>query len=190
MSPAALLRALVVAAGLAALPAAAQTLDINLSDDSAQFKYAALVGGSIYGRSELSVGFLYHENGNTLSEVGLHVVDEAGSKTPGLILGVGPKLYYATTKKGDALAVGLGGRAQYKVPEVQRLVLAGYFYYAPGITSFMDADSLFEGGLAVEYELLPTANAYLGYRTIQTRMAVRGNAAVDRGLIAGLRFSF
>jgi hypothetical protein len=70
----------------------ARSLDINLSNDSAQFKYASLVGATTFGRTEVGYGFLYNNDHDLLGEISLLVIDEAGSKSPGLELGVGPKL--------------------------------------------------------------------------------------------------
>jgi hypothetical protein len=170
--------------------AAAETFDMNLSSDSAQLKYGTLVGGSTYGRTEISTGFLYNEDDNSLFELGLHVVDVAGSKSPGLTLAVGPKLYYATTDDGDSIALGLGARMQYKLPEIKRLVIGASLYFAPSVTTFKDGENFFEGGLTLEYELLPTANAYIGFRNIRTRLEDHGSTVIDKGGMAGLRFTF
>jgi len=170
----------------------ARSFDINLSSDAAQFKYGSLVGGTNYGRTEMGIGFLYNEDDNYLGEIGLLVIDEAGTKTPGLELGVGPKFWFGGSDKAnvDVAAIGLGGQFRYKNFNVPRIVYGASVYYAPSIVSFMDADNMLEYDIRVEYELLPTANVYVGYRSIEADIKNRDNVDIDKSAILGLRFKF
>jgi len=170
----------------------ARSFDINLSDDAAQFKYGSLIGGTNYGRTEMSIGFLYNEDDNYLGEIGLLVIDEAGSKTPGLELGVGPKFWFGGSDEADVdiSAIGLGGQLRYKNPNVPRIVYGASIYYAPSVVSFMDADNMLEYDIRLEYELLPTANVYLGFRSIEAEIKNRKDVEIDESAIIGLRFKF
>ncbi|MCI0505588.1 MAG: YfaZ family protein [Gammaproteobacteria bacterium] len=170
----------------------ARALDFNLSGESAQVKYTTLMGATNYGRTEVGFGFLYHEDKNYLGEIGLLVIDEAGSKSPGLEVGVGTKLYYAQADKPDirASAIGLGGQLRYRHAAAPRIVYSATLFYAPGIVSFQDADQMYEFGATIEYELIPTANAYVGYRLIETEIKNRDDVEIDDNFIVGLRFKF
>lgn len=173
--------------------ALAQRLDVNLSQTSARFSYVSLVGGSNYGRTEMNFGLLYNEDDNGAFDIGLQVIDVAGSKTPGLELGVGPRFYYLTHDKtsSDGAAIALGGHLRYKIPSVPRLAIRGTAFYAPSITSTMDADSMSEVGLGVSYELLPTADVYLKYRKIRAKFNKGvGSETIDSGGVVGVSFSF
>ena len=173
-------------------PGMAATLDLNLSDESAQVKYGMHVGGTTLGRSELTFGFLYNDNDNknkTMGEVGLLVIDAAGSKSPGLEIGVGPKLYYADGINGNALAIGLGGKLRYKLPTLTRMLLSAEGYYAPGIVSFADADNMYEIDLRIGYEIIPTADLYAGYRLIKADFD-KGKEAIDETAMFGMKFRF
>lgn len=198
MSVCTLSRIRVLSALIATAPAligsaSAQSLDINLNQDSARFIYSSLVGGSNYGRTELSAGFLYNESDNVLFDLGLQVIDVAGSKTPGLEIGVGPRAYYVTSDEYDAagVAVALGGNLRYKLAQAPRMAFHGTAYYAPSITSTLDVESLFESGLRISYEMLPTANVYLGYRRIRVDLGKPVNSiTIDKGAIFGMKFVF
>lgn len=170
----------------------ARSFDINLSSDAAQFKYGSLVGGSTYGRTEMGVGFLYNEDDNYLGEIGLLVIDEAGSKTPGLELGVGPKFWFGGSDEADVdiAGIGLGGQIRYKNMNVPRVVYGASLYYAPDIVSFMDSEGMLEWDIRVEYELLPTANVYVGFRSIEADIKNRDDVEIDESGIIGLRFMF
>jgi hypothetical protein len=170
----------------------ARSLDINLSNDSAQFKYASLVGATTFGRTEVGYGFLYNNDHDLLGEISLLVIDEAGSKSPGLELGVGPKLYIAEPDDPSVsfVAIGLGGQMRYKNLQVPRVVYGASLFYAPSIVAFGDADQMYEFEMRIEYELLPTANVYLGYRSIQADIKNRKDITVDESAVVGLRFKF
>jgi hypothetical protein len=171
----------------------ASRLDVNLNQDSARFTYYSLIGGSTYGRTEMSTGLLYNEDKNYLLELGLQVVDVAGSESPGLEIGVGPKLYYMSDDVGDVagLSIAVGGIVRYSLPQMQRLALQGSLYYAPSITSTLDTNTFLEYGVRVAYEILPTANIYLGYRRIRVDYTKGiGDLTLDDGAMIGMDFSF
>lgn len=170
----------------------ARSFDINLASDAAQFKYGSNIGATNFGRTEMIIGFLYNEDDAYLGEVGLLVIDEAGSKTPGLELGVGPKFWFGGSDKADVdiSGIGLGGQLRYKNFNVPRVIYGASLFYAPGIVSFMDASNILEYDLRVEYELLPTANVYVGYRNIEAEIKNRRDAEIDQSVFVGLRFNF
>jgi hypothetical protein len=140
----------------------------------------------------MGFGFLYNEDDNLLGEISLLVIDEAGTKSPGLELGVGPKLYLADPDIPgvDFVAIGLGGQMRYKNPQAPRIVYGVGLFYAPSITAFGDADSMYEFDMRLEYELLPTANIYVGYRSIEADIKNRPDVEVDQSAVIGLRFKF
>ena len=171
----------------------ASRLDINLNQDSARFTYYSLMGGSTYGRTEMSTGILYNEDKNYLLELGLQVVDVAGSESPGLEIGVGPKLYYMGSDTPDVsgLSIAIGGTVRYNLPQLQRMALQGTLYYAPSITSTLDTSNFLEYGARVAYEILPTANIYLGFRRIRVDYTKgQGTHTLDDGAMLGMNFSF
>ena len=173
--------------------AAAQKIDINLSQDSARFTYISLIGGSTFGRTEMNIGVLYNEDKNSALDIGLHVIDVAGSKTPGLQVGVGPRLYYVTSDKPEAsgASVALGGKLSYKFPSLQRLSLGASFYYAPSITSILDSENMSEFGLRVAYEILPTASAYIGHRNLGMSFdGDIGHETIDSTTYVGMDIAF
>lgn len=185
--------ALIFTGALISTTASAQRIDINLKQDSARFSYITLIGGSTFGRTELNAGILYNEDSNKVANVGLQVIDMAGSKTPGLELGVGPRFYYMDHDKSNsnAAAIALGGQLRYKLPSLQRLAFIGKLFYAPSITTTLDADSLYETGLGVSYEILPTANIYVNYRRIHASFNKGvGGQTLDNGTVIGVDFSF
>lgn len=170
----------------------ARILDFNISSESAEINYATLVGATNYGRTEFGIGFLYNENDNYLGDLSLLVIDEAGSKSPGLEAGVGLKFYYgqAGDPSADISGIGLGGQLRYRHPSAPRIVYSGALFYAPGIVSFQDADQIFDTLATIEFEVNPSANIYVGYRYITTELKNGPDVDIDNNFILGMRFKF
>lgn len=169
----------------------AENLDLALGDKSAQLQYITSAGGTTYGRTELSFAGLYNEKTKaTLGEIGLLVVDAAGSKTPGLVIGIGPKLWFTDQAQGNAVALGLGARFRYKSSAQDRLFTRTRLFYAPSVVAFGDADSMYEFAFEFGYEMLPTADIYLGYRNIVTDYHDTDDDILDESAYFGMKLQF
>lgn len=171
----------------------ADTLDINLSNESAQFKYSSRLNGSTEGRNESGVGFLYNESDNYLFETDLLFIDVAGTRSPGLEIGVGPRLYFARHDATDTnvAAVGIGVQFRFKPQMAARLNFSFAGYYAPGIVSFADAENMSEVSATIGYEVIPTASIYLGYRYISANLEqIDDKAEIDKTGMIGMKFTF
>lgn len=173
--------------------AQAAKVDVNLAQDSARFTYYSLIGGSNFGRTEMSSGLMYNDDKNLLVELGLQVIDVAGTKSPGLEIGVGPRLYYFSSDVPDAsgLVIAVGVNFHYKLAQMQRVIFSGNVHYAPSITSTIDADTYSEIAIRAGYELLPSADIYLGYRGIRVDYTKGiGEHTLDDTAMVGMTFSF
>jgi len=171
-------------------PAGAGTLDINLGDNSAQIQYSSAMGRDSFGKSEFHMGFLYTDQDNLFGDVGILVKNEVGSGLPGVTVGMGVKGIMATADNSDALALALGGQVRFSPPSASRFGIAGQFYFAPNIVTFGDADRFIETGVRLEYEILPQAVAYLGYRKIKFGLETGPDAVLDEGAHIGVKIIF
>ncbi|MDH4274445.1 MAG: YfaZ family protein [Gammaproteobacteria bacterium] len=178
--------------GMAAWGAMAQSAQVALSNDSAHFRYGMLVGGQSFGRSEVAVGAFFNKDDNVLGDFGLFIVDEAGSKVPGLEAGVGGKLVTARSKTPDRnFFVGaLGLSLRYAIPGVTRLAIGGDAFYAPSIVSGLDADNYIEYSGRVEYEILPQAGIFVGYRYMGGDDTHKVRIDINKSVHLGLRVTF
>lgn len=175
--------------------ALADTIDINLRDTSAQFQYKSSMGRDALGKTEFHVGVLYVNKNNLLSDFGLLVKDEVGRSAPGFSVGVGIKGLVAkvtgnNTTTSNASALALGGMVRYSPPATQRLGIVGLVYLSPNIVTFGDADRYIETGVRMEYEVIPQAVVYLGYRRIGFGLKAQTTAILDEGVNLGVRVSF
>jgi YfaZ precursor len=173
--------------------AMADTIDLNLRNSSAQFQYSSAMSRDSLGKSELHVGGIYSDSNNTnntLGELGIEVKDEIGSKAPGFSVGIGIKGLLAHTQGTNESAVAIGGMLRYSPPTLSRLGMVGQLYFAPNITTFGDADRFVETSVRLEFEVIPSAAAYIGYRNIYFNLNNGPNAKVDQGAFVGVRMSF
>ncbi|HGX93025.1 MAG TPA: hypothetical protein ENK35_06895 [Candidatus Tenderia sp.] len=179
--------------GCASLAASADEVEVNLSNDTAYLQYASPMEYNGYGRTDLEVGALYTETDDLLGSIGIAMLGEVGSDVPGLSFGLAIKAYAVKLDVADATlgAITLGGKARYSPPSADRFAVLGYVNYAPTITTFGDSENLMEVGARAEYEVLPGAAIYIGYREITTDLENGGPEVKldDQGHV-GLRISF
>lgn len=173
--------------------AIADTIDLNLRNSSAQVQYSSAMGRNALGKSELHFGALYSDAdnaNNTYGDLGIAVKDEIGSKAPGFSAGIGIKALASHTQGTTESAVAIGGLIAYSPPSLTRMSLVGQLYFAPNITTFGDANRYGEALAQLEFEVIPNAAAYIGYRKIQFDLNSGSNATVDEGAYIGVRMSF
>lgn len=174
----------------------ADTIDFNLRDNSVQLQYIAPMGRDSLGTSELHAGFLYNNNNinnnnkSRIFNIGLLVKGAVGESDSGVTAGVGLKGLIASTNVNSALAIALGGQVRVAPPAVPRLGIVGQLYFSPSIVTYRDAERYFEVDVRVEYELIPQAAAYLGYRTVKVTLKTKNEIELDSGVFAGVRMSF
>lgn len=174
----------------ASTTALADVIDINLGDNSAQFQYSSAMGRDSVGKTEFHMGFLYTDQDNLLGDAGILVKNEVGSNLPGVTVGVGIKGLMATTDNNDAMALALGGQVRFSLPTASRFGIAAQLYLAPKIVTFGDADRYIESGVRLEYEILPQATAYVGYRKIKFGIETGPDALLDEGAHIGVKITF
>jgi len=169
----------------------ANTLDINLSEDVAQFEFThPIAASSGYGGSEVNFGFLYTTDDDVMGTLGFQIVDTAGSGSPGLDVGVGVKAFSATFGTHEVLAAGIGGEVIYSPSAFPRAVLNIELHYAPDIVSFIDANRLFNYGVRVGYEVVSQAMVYVGYRHVQVEVGNNVDIDIDNSGHIGLQLLF
>lgn len=175
---------------LASAGAYAANATLSLSEHSALMKFNLWVGGQSFGRSEAGIGLLYNDEDSYLAEANFHVIDEAGSKAPGLMLGVGGKFYGVNTSTVGVMALGVGGTVRYNIPKADRVFIGADLYAAPPIVTFIDGEWLWETAANVGYEILPQADVYVGYREYGIEKSSGGVVTVDSGFRFGLKMRF
>jgi predicted porin len=172
--------------------AAADTLDVGLSNTTAQFKYG--VPSTLAGKSEIYAELLYNNVNSIIGGVGLLVANDE-INVPGLTIGIGAKAVAASIKwspnRQKTSAVALGAQVRYELPADRRVAFAGDVYYAPDIISFGDAKQYQEIGARAEFSISPQMQVYAGYRRAMfTLKTINADASVIDGPQVGVQLSF
>ncbi|WP_440997832.1 YfaZ family outer membrane protein [Arhodomonas sp. SL1] len=186
-----LARTLTLAGILVAAPAGADSLELNISDDSARAGFRSTVDSA----SGLEVGadWLHHQDDGNVFGAGMLMVNDAAPGRGALDVGIGAKLFHARLDSGDAdgTALGLGGRFHWTSPDWNRLAFAGHGYFAPDVTAGGDIDRYTELAVRTEYAVLENAHAYLGYRNVRIgNERTDDTETFDSAVHLGLRLEF
>jgi hypothetical protein len=197
----------ILAVSLLALSPAvfADSLNINLNNNAAQFQFNSSASDFIEGNSELHGGMLYNDTNNMFFDAGLLVKGGGEESSPGLSANIGVKGVFGsihtktasatvpvvvtdTTNTGSAIAVG--GELVLALPTPSRIAVVGEYYASPKIMSFADAERFNQFGARLEFEASPQANVYIGYREIGFGIKGTGSTTLDRGTHLGVVVSF
>jgi len=176
--------------------AMAQGLDLSLSNDSVQARFSSLAGNPTgMGNSEMDLGVLYSSGSGSakdslLGMLGVMVVGNAGTGAPELDVGVGVKLFAATIDNDNFAALAVGGRLRFHPKALNRLSFTAEAHYAPDIVTFIDAQRFLYATVRVEYEILPQALAYIGYRNVWADLSSGPNVDLDNGGHIGLQLIY
>ena len=171
--------------------AAADTLDIGLSNTTAQFKYG--VASGLAGKSEVYGELMYNDKNSVIGGVGLLVANDE-MKVPGLTIGIGAKALASTIKdspRTNSSAIALGAQVRYELPAERRVAFSGEGYFAPKIITFGDADRYQQYGARAEFSISSQLQVYAGYR--KTWFIVKGTGAQSvliNGPHVGVQLSF
>lgn len=168
----------------------AETVDINLRDNSAQLQFGTSIGRDSLGTSNLHAGILYTNDKDRFGDLGIMVKEAVGSSDSSITAGVGIKGLVAKVGKGDVAALAIGGQIRFSLPANTKFGIVGQLYYSPNITTYRDADRFTETTARLEYDVIPQAAAYLGYRRINFGAVSGSSSVLDSGFHLGVRMSF
>lgn len=184
------LRILGVVLGVAMVTqAAADTLDVNLHSDALRATYGHPVGAS--RGLDMDIGLLYAEKRGDDAKVvhaGLQVAGMNWSKQGNFHISLGGRAVLVDVGSFDGGHVAFGGSVRFS--PMPRVGFGGSLYYAPNITSFLDADEYTEWGLFADYQVLTQAHVYLGYRHVEVGAEKGGSAELDDHVHIGMRMNF
>ena len=165
--------------------ATAGGIDLNVRDEAVQLQYAT----STPTATQVHVGFLNTKDHDWLADWGLIVRGPLNFAR--MRAGVGLKAVGARLDHEEIAAIALGGELRLPLlPLSDRLALVARVYAAPNVITYGDGTRYLESGARLEYELIPDATVYIGYRRMTFDLETRSDAVLDSGFHAGLRLSF
>lgn len=179
--------------GAVSTTAVADNIDVNLREDAIRASYSLDLTKYGYNGLSADFGFMYNEDkkqlNDTMYHVGLNVSGENWSEKGTFDISLGGRFIYTSPDNVDLGALAFGGQVRFS--PIHRVGIGAHIYYAPGITSFMDADRYSETGVRVDYQVLPQAFVYLGYRNIEVDIEDGANdVELDEGTHIGFKLLF
>lgn len=165
------------------------TADLSLSNDTFRLAFdATRVGSGVH----INAAWLHDEDKGEMGTVGFHVV-EVKPRNRNLYIGIGGNANFVHIHgiEKDTGAIAVGGFFRYALPTVPDVSLAGYAYYAPKVLSFADTENMVNTDFRVQYSLIPSARAFVGYRYAGYRLEDSSKRyKIGDGLHIGLSLDF
>jgi hypothetical protein len=174
----------------------AGAIDFRLGGNMAELSYLSQVSSFGYGGADIGFGVLINDNDDVMGSGSILVSGSSAGDVKGLHFGVGAKAYAGTLDgpsgnlNADGGAVAIGARVRYIMPTSMPVALLGELFYAPDVTSVSDFNGLNEYRVALEFEVTPSARAYIGYRKLEVKFDNAPNYDVDNSGHIGVRFEF
>lgn len=169
----------------------ADVFEAHLSQDAAQFSYIRDSGLLGSGDADLGFGLFFNDDSDIMLSLGLSVSGvPAGDQ--GFSFGVGGRVYlgFVDDPSDDFQAVALGAEVRYTIPGNTPLHLAASGYFAPGVTTFGDADNFHDIWARFEVQVTPGAAAFVGYRHVEAELDRDSSYRLDDNVHLGVRFNF
>lgn len=135
----------------------------------------------------VEAGFLMIESAKPLFHLGLSVAGKNLSENGSFDIALGGR-FYNYGESGSAFnALALGGKVRFS--PMPRVGLSGHLYFAPDITTFGDSNGLTDFMVRADYQVIPQAFAYIGYRSIDVKYPGT-SASIDKDFHIGMKLLF
>lgn len=189
------LRYLVAAAMfLCVHPAFADMFNVQLSNNSGRFNYSTEVFGGQYGPVDLEMGLFFNQDSDKMLHLGMAVRNDTLDNP--LVISIGTRVYFGDV--GNApdqvhakfAAIAIGGELLFIPDNLGGLGFGVYYYVAPSVVTYMDADGFNEYGVRLNYEITKQANVSLGYRKIKVDLNTGSSQSVDSSVYFGIGLRF
>ena len=169
-------------------------LDLALSDETANLAFLFNPPGVEVSHAQVGIGVLYNDADDLLFHASVLALGPGRYDGRFFRLGAGVKIYAGDLDGLDETigALAIGGRLGIPIVRDNAnpvdAVVEGYF--APGITSAGDTESLMEWAARIQVEIVPSARAYLGYRFVEADVEDIGDVEIDDNFHVGISIDF
>jgi len=170
----------------------ARGFDVKLASEMAEFTYLTESSTFGYGGADFGFGILFTEDSDYQVNGKLMISGNPAGNNKSFQFGVGGKLMFVKLDAADEEvgALALAGQVRYIIPSSMPVAFRIGAAYAPSITSFSGADAYGEYEFAIELEVTPSAQAYVGYRKMQYDFEGGGEFELDDSVHVGIKFEF
>jgi hypothetical protein len=172
----------------------AGSFDVQFSKNTARLGYATEMTTTQSGPVDLEFGFLFNEDDDYMGTAGVMIRNDT-LNTP-VVLSVGSRFYYADAgnapdkTNATVSAVTIGGELLFIPEALGGFGFGAYYFGAPSVVSFQDADGFTEYGLYVDYLITPNTSIYVGHETIKADLKGGGSVEIDDSAYIGIGVRF
>lgn len=166
-------------------------LDLSLSNETANIGVYSL-RETTDELTVLGADYFFNQPGDNFIDVFGSISRKGIADNPNLEVGVKGKVFYVNQDRDEATGYGvmLGATARYWLPTEFPVSIAGDFLYGPPIVVFEDAENAVEYEIRGEFQILPSAVAYVGFRNLTVDFDQRNNHELDKNVHIGVNVAF
>jgi hypothetical protein len=167
----------------------ADLIDLSLNSDALRLQYAHEFNSNAMN---VEGGWLYNSDTGDVLHAGFFVAGEASSGANPVTAGIGARLVYTngelTNQNGFALPIG--GFVRYSPRKADRFAIDGQIYFAPDVLSLGDAKKYEEYTIRFNYNVIRSADVYIGARYVSGAYENALDARYDTGMNIGANVRF
>lgn len=168
-------------------------LDLALSNESANLALLFNPPGASVNNSQVTVGALFNDLDDLVFYGSIMALGSGQQDENYYSLGAGLKLYGGDLDIDQSVgALAIGARAGFYILRnpVNPVDVQIEGFFAPGITSGADTESLMEFSSRLQVEIVRSARAYVGYRLLKIDTKDFGKVEVDDNIHIGISIDF
>ncbi|MEJ2360893.1 MAG: YfaZ family outer membrane protein [Gammaproteobacteria bacterium] len=174
----------------------ADMLNVQLSNHTGRFVYSTESFGGQYGPIDMEGGLFFNQDNDKILHFGLMVRNDTMDAP--LVISVGARAYYGDVghKAGQIrtkfAAIAVGGELLVIPDNLGGFGFGAFYYLAPSVVTYMDANRFNEYGVRLNYEVTRQADISLGYRKISVDLNNNnvGKQTVDSSVYFGIGLRF
>ena len=143
---------------------------------------------------DLETSLFFDQDNDKMADVGLMVRNDTLDNP--LIISVGTRAYYGDVGNGDGqthatfAAIAVGGELLFIPGNLGGLGLGVYYFVAPNVVTFMDADNFSEYGIRLNYAITKQADVSLGYQKMKVNLTDGTTLDIDSSIFFGIGLRF
>ncbi len=165
----------------------AQSLEFDVHDTALRANFQSNTLATMKGM-KADLGLLYSETKYDLFHIGAHVQGDALSSKGKFNIAIGGRVIATEPNNYSILAFALGARIRFS--PMDRVGISAMAYYAPDITTFSDGDRYVETEIRGDYQIIPQAFVYVGYRKIDIAIQNAPDLVIEDQGHLGIKFLF
>jgi hypothetical protein len=164
------------------------SVELALSDETAQLRYRAPTDIGGQPRSEVSYAVFLSEERDIVASAAL-LFGTTLNLGP-LSVQLGPQAYAAllNEENEDVFAVAVGGQIRYDLVPSQRIAVVGSAFWSPDVLTFGEADNITDFMARAEMRLTDRVVGFAGYRWFELDLLMRQDRKLQNELFAGINW--